>query len=335
MLVWLVAGGAGYIGSHVVRSLVDAGEGVVVVDDLSTGSVAAVPRSVPLITGSVLDAKTLDLVFKRYPVQGVIYLVAGPPAGTPAQRPVAGPRQNSESLRLLLPAMRAAGVRKLVHSSSAAAADPLGGVTGQQWHTPPDASGQSPLTGGPAETAPWAHRIDVVHLRHFNVLGAGAPALADRRTGHLVPRTFERLASGLAPEIFGDDYPTRDGTCLRDYVHVADVASAYVAATRYLCAHQRVLRSFEVGRGQGLSVRDLIATAAAVTGVYTEPVVLQRRPGDPAQVVADPSPIRHALGWSARHSVLDMITSAWEGWFEHHLVVSRRLPRNAPLSYGL
>ncbi|MBT2505941.1 UDP-glucose 4-epimerase GalE [Streptomyces sp. ISL-98] len=323
MSYWLIAGGAGFIGGHVVKAMRDAGERIVVVDDLSTGSRNAVPDDVPLVVGSVLDGELLARVFRDYPVEGVVNLVARTQVGESVELPLLHYRQNVEGFRSLLSAMESANVRKLVYSSSASVygMPDVELVTEDTPCEPMSPYGQTKLIGEwLAQAAHRAGQVDFINLRYFNVAGAASPGLADKRVLNLVPMVFERLTEGEAPQIFGDDYATPDGTCVRDYIHVADIASAHLAATRYLRKHADVpvARTFNVGRGEGLSVRELISVIQGVTGYDNAPAVVERRPGDPAKVVADASPIQRELGWAARHSVVDMVASAWEGWCLRH-----------------
>jgi UDP-glucose 4-epimerase len=165
-----------------------------------------------------------------------------------------------------------------------------------------------------------AHGIATACLRYFNVAGAAGPELSDIGVFNIVPMVFDRLTRGEAPAIFGDDYPTPDGTCLRDYIHVEDIADAHLAVARKLADHDGAGDlTVNIGRGEGVSVRELMRLIIEVTG-YGDvvPVVAPRRPGDPARVVAAAGLIRKELGWSANHSVRDMVESAWEGWLLHH-----------------
>jgi UDP-glucose 4-epimerase len=159
------------------------------------------------------------------------------------------------------------------------------------------------------------------NLRYFNVAGAAEPALADRGASNLVPMVFQRLQGGRAPRIFGDDYPTPDGTCVRDFVHVADIASAHMAAARALRDGRVSALTANIGRGEGVSVSDMVSTIRTVTGTageaWAEPVIEPRRPGDPARVVASADRINAALGWTAKYGVEEMVASAWAGWLAH------------------
>jgi UDP-glucose 4-epimerase len=150
-------------------------------------------------------------------------------------------------------------------------------------------------------------------LRYFNVAGAASPELGDPAVLNLIPLALQALTSGEAPRIFGDDYPTPDGTCIRDYVHVADIADAHVAALEHL-NNGGGSATYNIGRGEGSSVREVLALVADVTGIRTEPVVAARRPGDPARIVATVDRIRADLGWRSRYDLRGIIESAWAAW---------------------
>jgi UDP-glucose 4-epimerase len=164
-----------------------------------------------------------------------------------------------------------------------------------------------------------AHRLATASLRYFNVAGAASPELADTGVFNLVPMVFEKLTDGEAPQIFGADYPTPDGTCVRDYIHVVDLAEAHVAAARRLSgATPGTDLTLNIGRGEGVSVLEMVELINATTGHGTDPVVTPRRPGDPARVVASADRIATELGWTAKRDVRDMVESAWQGWVRVH-----------------
>jgi UDP-glucose 4-epimerase len=152
-----------------------------------------------------------------------------------------------------------------------------------------------------------------ISLRYFNVAGAASPELGDPGVFNLIPLAFQALTAGKPPKVFGADYPTPDGSCIRDYVHVADVADAHVAALRHLDAGG-ASGVYNIGRGEGSSVFEVLRIVAEVTGIDIEPVVVERRPGDPARIVAAADRIRDELGWTARYDLRDMVTSAWQAW---------------------
>lgn len=315
-MTWLITGGAGYIGAHVVRAMTGAGERVVVYDDLSTGIAARVPSDVPLVEGSVLDGTALHRTIAGHRVSGVVHLAAKKQVGESVERPLLYYRENLRGLETLLSAVTGAGVRRFVFSSSASVYGlpdvPL--VTEETRCAPLSPYGETKLAGEwLVRAASRAHGIATACLRYFNVAGAAAPELADTGVFNLVPMVFERLSAGEPPRIFGADYPTPDGTCVRDYIHVEDLAGAHLAAARHLEAPGDL--TVNVGRGRGVSVREMIDLILDVTrrpGVV--PSITDRRPGDPASVVASCELIHKELGWSAAHDVRAMVESAWDGW---------------------
>ncbi|AJC58053.1 MULTISPECIES: UDP-glucose 4-epimerase GalE [Streptomyces] len=320
---YLITGGAGYIGAHVVRALRQAGETVVVLDDLTTGVRARVPEEVPLVVGSTLDRAVLDATIAEHGVTDVVHLAAKKQVGESVEMPLHYYRENVHGLQTLLEAMAAGGVPRFVFSSSAAVygMPDVDLVTEDTPCVPINPYGETKLVGEwMARAAGKAHGISTACLRYFNVAGTATPELADTGVFNIVPMVFERLTQGAAPRIFGDDYDTPDGTCIRDYIHVADLADAHVAAARKLAEPGPVRDlTLNIGRGEGVSVREMVDLIAEITdhrGVVPE--VTPRRAGDPARVVAAADRISKELGWEARHDVRDMITSAWAGWQHHH-----------------
>ncbi|MEU6093563.1 UDP-glucose 4-epimerase GalE [Streptomyces sp. NPDC047079] len=319
---WLVTGGAGYIGAHVVRALMRGGESVVVYDDLSTGNADRVPAGAPLVVGSVLDADKLAQSIRDHDVTGVVHIAAKKQVGESVNRPLHYYRENVTGLQTLLDVMTAAGVDRLVFSSSAAVygMPDVDLVTEDTPCAPMSPYGETKLIGEwLISAAARAHGIRAASLRYFNVAGAGSPELADTGVFNLIPMVFERLEAGEAPRIFGDDYATPDGTCVRDYIHVEDIATAHLAAARRLHdASPGTSLVLNIGRGEGSSVREMVDRILKVTGHDVVPAVSERRPGDPARVVASADRIHRELGWSADHDLDDMIESAWQGWRHRH-----------------
>lgn len=310
---WLVTGGAGYIGLHVVRSLRAAGHDVVVLDDLSTGRGELV--DVPLIQGSVHDAGLLRATMRDHDVRGVIHLAAKKQVGESVERPLFYYRENVAGLTTLLEVMAECAVDVLVFSSSAAVygMPDVEFVTEQTPTTPLSPYGETKLIGEwLTRDAAVACGLRYALLRYFNVAGAASPELADPSVANLVPMVFQRLTAGERPLLFGDDYPTPDGSCVRDFIHVADLADAHVAALTHLSEGGENLL-LNVGRGEGSSVREVLDVVGQVTGLPSDPEVRPRRPGDPARVVASNEAIRATLGWTARHDLHDMVSSAWAG----------------------
>ncbi|MEV0000176.1 UDP-glucose 4-epimerase GalE [Streptomyces sp. NPDC050848] len=320
-MTYLITGGAGYIGSHVVRAMTQAGERVVVLDDLSTGYAERVPEGVPLVVGSTLDREVLDRTIAEHGVTGVVHLAAKKQVGESVELPLHYYRENVQGLTVLLEAVAAAGVRNFLFSSSAAVygMPDVDLVTEETPCLPLSPYGETKLAGEwIVRAAGKAHGISTACLRYFNVAGAATPELADTGVFNLVPMVFERLDAGEAPRIFGDDYATPDGTCVRDYIHVEDLADAHLVAARKLAewaaAGEPRDLTVNIGRGEGVSVTEMIDLINEITGHSVAPVVTPRRPGDPARVVASADRIATELGWKARHDVRDMIDSAWAGW---------------------
>ncbi|WP_122620136.1 UDP-glucose 4-epimerase GalE, partial [Streptomyces sp. Tu 4128] len=299
---WLVTGGAGYIGAHVVRALVGGGEHVVVYDDLSTGSTDRVPDGVPLVVGSVLDGALLEGAIRDHAVTGVVHIAGKKQVAESVERPLHYYRENVTGLATLLEAMTATGVGRLVFSSSAAVygMPDVDLVTEDTPCLPLSPYGETKLAGEwLINAAARAHGIRAASLRYFNVAGAAAPELSDSGVFNLIPMVFERLEAGDAPRVFGDDYATPDGTCVRDYIHVEDIASAHLAAARRLAdAPEGTALTLNVGRGEGSSVREMVDRILKVTGRQdAAPRVSPRRPGDAARVVASADRAREELGW--------------------------------------
>ncbi|GAA2677504.1 UDP-glucose 4-epimerase GalE [Streptomyces aculeolatus] len=327
-MTWLITGGAGYIGAHVVRAMTGAGERVVVLDDVSTGNPARLPADVPLVRGTFLDRLLLNRTFAEYDVTGVLHLAAKKQVGESVEQPLSYYRENVHGLGVLLEAVVAAGVRRFVLSSSAAVygMPDVDLVTEDTPCLPINPYGETKLAGEWLLRATGrAHGLATACLRYFNVAGAAAPELADTGVYNVVPMFFERLTAHEPVRIFGDDYPTPDGTCIRDYVHVVDLADAHLAAARRVAA-PAVTGDLTVnlGSGTGVSVRELAEVVADVTGHREHPpAVHARRPGDPARVVASYELAAKELGWLPRLDVRAMVETAWAGWLHSHPAARR------------
>ena len=324
---WLVTGGSGYIGAHVVDALQSRGEQAVVVDDFSTGERGRTGDAV-VVEGSILDKELVRRTITDHAVRGIVHIAAKKQVGESVADPVKYYRENVIGTIKLLQTAVETGVESFVFSSSAATygMPDLDIVDEDVPSAPMSPYGTSKVIGE------WAARdiaaatgLRVVSLRYFNVAGAARPELGDPGVFNLIPMAFERIVAGEPPRIFGADYPTPDGTCIRDYIHVADIADAHVAALEDLTSGGGVsgrgdaaYRVFNIGRGEGSSVREVLQTVAKVTGSDLDPVVVERRPGDPARVVASADRIRAELGWTAKHDLEDMVTSAWASWQHRH-----------------
>jgi len=320
---WLVTGGAGYIGAHVVQALHAQGERAVVLDDLSTGDRSRVPDDAVFVHGSILDKDVVRRALADNAVVGIIHIAAKKQVGESVEQPLHYYEQNVEGTRVLLETAVDAGVESFVFSSSAATYGmPDVDVVDEDSATVP----MSPY-GTTKLICEWMSRdvavatgLRVIALRYFNVAGAASPELADQGVFNLVPMVFRELTSGSRPRVFGNDYPTSDGTCIRDYIHVCDIADAHVAALQQLAAGgvNETFRVYNIGRGEGSSVLEVIDVIGQVTGLDVTPEVVGRRSGDPARVVASVDRIAKDLGWTSKFDLADMVSSAWAGWELRH-----------------
>ncbi len=316
----LVAGGAGYIGAHVVRLLLQRGEEVIVVDDLSYGSPERVEGAtvVELDVASGEAPSVLTDLMERREVTAVIHFAARKQVGESVARPSWYYQQNVGGLANMLIAMEQARVDQMIFSSSAAVygMPPVETVSEDIDCHPINPYGETKLIGewmmANAERA-WGLRW--AGLRYFNVAGAGWDDLGDMATLNLIPMVLDRLAKGETPKIFGTDYPTPDGTCIRDYIHVRDLATAHISALDYLASGNDMEEHvFNVGTGQGASVREVVDRCIAATGLDVTPEELDRRAGDPPQLIGDASRITRVLGWHAEHDLDDIVSSSYSAW---------------------
>ncbi len=318
MTTWLVTGGAGYIGAHVVRELAASGRGVVVLDDFSSGLERKVPEGMPVVRTSVADREVVSAALVEHRVDGVIHLAAKKAAGESVDIPLHYYRENVVGMLSLLEAMHDNGVKRFVYSSSAAVyGTPLANPISEDSPLVPESPyGETKVVGewmtrdqGIASGLSW------VALRYFNVAGPASDDLGDNSVNNLVPMVFRALADGDRPRIFGDDYPTPDGTCIRDYIHVLDLAQAHILALESLDSGSR---TYNLGNGTGFSVKEVIEAAREITG-HPIPVRIQaRRAGDPAALVAASGRIQAELGWQPVYpSMHDIIASAWM-WHRKH-----------------
>jgi UDP-glucose 4-epimerase len=320
----LVVGGAGYIGSHAVRALLKDGEDVVILDNLQTGHVESIPQDVRFYEGDLRDRAFVKEVFAKERITDVLHFAANSLVGESMTDPLAYYDNNVFGTQVLLEAMRDAGVKRIVFSSTAA-------TYGDQTVMPIDETALTNPTNtyGATKLAMesmirWcdqAHGIRSVALRYFNVAGAIATGEIgedhDPET-HLIPIVLQ-VANGQrdAITVFGDDYATEDGTCIRDYIHVQDLVDAHLLALRYL-REDGASDVFNLGTANGLSVLEIVEAARHVTG-HDIPVRLgERRAGDPAKLIASSEKARRVLGWTpARSNVETILTDAWN-WHATH-----------------
>ncbi len=319
----LVTGGAGYVGSVIVEELTHAGHRVIVLDNLSNGHRAAVTPAARLVVADLADRAALTPLLREQRIEAVVHMAASSLVPESMQRPGRYYRNNVINSLQLVEAMLEAEVRLLVCSSTA-------GVYG--------APARSPL----AETQPlapvhvygetkatferalaWFARtggLRSISLRYFNAAGASAQLGEDHDPEtHLIPLVLQvPLGQRPAVQVFGTDYPTPDGTAIRDYIHVVDLAQAHILALQALAAGRSTAAAYNVGTGTGASVREVVATVRSVTGQSLPVVEQPARPGDPAVLVADSALLKADLGWRPRYAVLEaIVASAWE-WHRRH-----------------
>jgi len=313
-MTWLVTGGAGYIGAHVARAFTEQGIDAVVLDDLSSGHAEFVSDKTPLVEGTILDTDLVRRTLRDHDVTGVVHLAGFKYAGVSVERPLHTFDQNVTGTVSLLRAMQDEGVDKMVFSSSASVygTPDVDTVTEATALGPESPYGQSKLIGewllADQEAAAALHHTS---LRYFNVVGSVDDSIYDTSPHNLFPLVFEALVNGRTPRINGVDYPTPDGTCVRDYIHVADLAHSHVVAAQKLATGERLEPAYNLGSGAGSSVREIMQAMAKVTGVDFEPEIAPRRPGDPARIVAEGELAARDLDWKMRFSLEEMVSSAW------------------------
>lgn len=310
----LVTGGAGYIGSHVIRQLIAAGHEPIALDDLSTGIQERLGQT-PLIELDLASPGATELLvkaFKSHDISGVIHLAAKKAVGESVEQPEYYYEQNINSVTNLLSAMREAKVMNMVFSSSAATyGSPDADQVNEDYLARPiNPYGETKLIGEwMIANAAKAWGLKIVSLRYFNVAGAGFDDLADTAVANLIPIAFNAIKNNQPIQVFGTDWPTKDGSCIRDYIHVLDLADAHITALDYLDRDVREHSIFNVGTGTGSSVLEVIEAIRQVIKHDFAVDLVGRRPGDPAALSADVSRINETLGWVAKQSLADIVAS--------------------------
>ncbi|MBU1213124.1 MAG: UDP-glucose 4-epimerase GalE [Alphaproteobacteria bacterium] len=318
----LVTGGAGYIGSHMVLELRDAGEDVVVLDNLSTGFAWAIPDDVRLVVGDVGDEALVQRVIAEHHVDAIIHFAGSIIVPESVENPLLYYRNNTSNTRNLIECAVAGGVRNFIFSSTAAVygnpeENPVSETARLQ---PVSPYGWSKLMSEQmlADTAA-AHAFNYVALRYFNVAGAdpqGRTGQSTPNATHLIKVACETaLGRRAAMQVFGTDYPTRDGTCIRDYIHVKDLAMAHMVALGYLRKGGKS-DVFNCGYSQGFSVSEVVLAVKKVSGINFEARLAERRAGDPAAIVAASDKIRARLQWLPAHDDLEGIVRNALDWEE-------------------
>ena len=320
----LVLGGAGYIGSHTVYELIDNGEDVAVIDNLQTGHEKAIHPKARFYKGDIRNREFLDGVFKKENIDAVIHFAASSLVGESMENPLKYYDNNFCGTKILLDSMTSNGIDKIVFSSTAA-------VYGEPERIPILETDRTEPTNTYGDTKlsmekmfKWvgqAYNIRYVSLRYFNACGAhssGEIGEDHSPESHLIPLILQ-VPNGKREfiSVFGNDYDTKDGTCVRDYIHVTDLAQAHILAVKYL-QNSGESDIFNLGNGVGFTVKEVIETSRKVTGHPIPAKMAQRRPGDPARLIASSEKAKKILGWSPKHNSLEeIISTAWL-WHKKH-----------------
>jgi UDP-glucose 4-epimerase len=309
----LVVGGAGYIGAHVAYLLQENGYGVRIYDDFSNGLKSRIDGKFrDVVIGNVLDRQALISACEG--IDAVIHLAAKKAVGESVDNPLKYYENNVGGTLNLLAAMSLKGVKKIVFSSTAAVYAPSEklSITENDLTEPLSPYGQTKLLSEKLISAvAKAEDLSSISLRYFNVVGALRDEFADNSKDNLVPKVFAALKAGKNPEIYGSDYPTKDGSCIRDYIHVSDLAKAHLVALENVFS-ANVDEVYNVGSGTGYSVTEMINQIAESIGKPITPTLSPRRPGDTAQLIASIAKIERDLGWKPERSLKEMIDSAWQ-----------------------
>lgn len=320
----LVCGGAGYIGSHAVRQLIDKGEEVIIVDNLETGHEDAIHPKAKFYKVDIRDEKSLNKVFEENKIDEVIHFAANSLVGESMTNPLKYFNNNVHGTEVLLKVMVAHDVNKIVFSSTAA-------TYGEPKNIPILESDETNPTNAYGETklcmekmmkwADCAHGVKYISLRYFNVAGAhesGEIGEDHNPETHLIPLILQvPLGKREFISIFGDDYDTHDGTCIRDYIHVIDLADAHILAVEKLRSGSDS-NIYNLGSGNGFTVKEMVQAAREVTGHEIPAKICERRAGDPAKLVAASNKARTELGWNPKHeNIKEMIATAWK-WHQGH-----------------
>ena len=320
----LVTGGAGYIGSHTVYKLIEEGRDVVIIDNLETGYKKAINPKARFYEGDIRDEKFLNEVFSKEPIEAVIHFAANSLVGESMKNPLKYYDNNIYGTKVLLDCMMKNNIKYIVFSSTAA-------TYGEPEKFPIEETDKTEPTNTYGETKlsmekmfKWtekAHGLKYVSLRYFNACGAhesGEIGEAHFPETHLIPLILQ-VPNGKREtiSIFGDDYNTEDGTCIRDYIHVTDLAQAHILAVDYLLAGNKS-NIFNLGNGKGFTVKEVIDVARKVTNNEIPAITTPRREGDPTVLIASSKKAREVLGWKPEHDSLEEIVSSAWNWHKNH-----------------
>lgn len=311
-MTWLITGGAGYIGSHVVHAARQSGYEVVVVDNLSNGNAQRLPSNIPLLRANIGDESVRSFM-QQHKVEGIVHLAAMKSIGESHTIPIQYWNSNVSQMIQFLDFAQQCSVSKFVFSSSAAVyGQPnVELISESQSLNPINNYGRTKVAGELLlDSIAESYGLSSVSLRYFNVAGALNSELRDTQLQNLIPIVVDKLRRNLPIEIFGSDFPTQDGTCVRDYVHVVDIAEAHVSAMKYVSSSARSNERFNLGTGSGTSVLEVVSAVAATFGGAPTLEHRERRVGDPARLVAEVSSAAEKLGWKAKYGIQQISISS-------------------------
>ncbi|MGG1573361.1 UDP-glucose 4-epimerase GalE [Fictibacillus sp. NRS-1165] len=320
----LVTGGAGYIGSHVVKALIMKNYQVIVIDNLSTGNQEAIDSKAIFVKGDVRNPKDLEKIFSKYSVRAVMHFAANAYVGESVEKPAKYYSNNVNGMISLLKMMLQYHVKNIVFSSSCAVygKPPCKIINENTPAVPINPYGWTKLIGEQLlKDFSSSYSLKYIALRYFNVAGAiGSGELGEDHTPetHLIPNILKHLLGETKKIfVFGNDYETKDGTCIRDYIHVTDLGNAHLLALEALLDNRVANRIYNVGNEKGISVNEIIKMCETITGRKAAVEYAKRREGDPPALIASAALLKKEFNWKAQFDLKDMIESAWQ-WFLHH-----------------
>ena len=311
-MTWLITGGAGYIGSHVVHAAQQSGYELVVVDNLSNGNAQRLPSNIPLLRANIGDESVRSFM-QQHKVDGIVHLAAMKSVGESHTIPIQYWNSNVSQMIQFLEFAQQCSVSKFVFSSSAAVyGQPnVDMISESQSLSPINNYGRTKVAGELLlDSIAESYWLSSVSLRYFNVAGALNSELRDTQLQNLIPIVVDKLRRNLPIDIFGSDFPTQDGTCVRDYVHVVDIAEAHVSAMKYVSSSARSNEKFNLGTGSGTSVLEVVSAVAAAFGGAPTLEYREGRVGDPARLVAEVSSAAEKLGWKAKYGIQQIAKSS-------------------------
>jgi UDP-glucose 4-epimerase len=308
-LTWLVTGAAGYIGGHVVKEFLGEGHEIVCFDSLESGKKSRIPKDANFILGNILDEQLLDKIFKKYKIKNIVHLAAKKSVSESELNPALYEEVNVQGTRNLINCARKFQIDKFIFSSSAAVYGNIDkGVAIESDPTVPiSVYGKTKLKSEQDLAEEYRNgNFCGSSLRFFNVAGAVSPNLADKNSENLIPNVFSKLSTGYGPVIYGNDYPTKDGTCIRDYVHVSDIARAHLVLGE---STKPIPENLNIGTGKGVSVLEVINVVQEILGTSIQPIISTQRLGDPHTLIADPKLFEDTYAFSCKRGIRDIVSS--------------------------